>query len=132
MTNVVEALPIKAQLSLLFILLFLRFVLFWISVVNRFSNKLGVLALMYSSIGCLMSYLRDEDDNIVSVGAAAVTGAVLSSGSPQARALTVAGTTVGLSAMNYLDAVQRENSARSYARRGRLQALGQRAQAAAM
>ena len=41
MINVVEALPIRAQVSLLLTLFFLWLVLFLISVVKRFSNKLG-------------------------------------------------------------------------------------------
>ena len=41
MINVVEALPIRAQVSLLFNYSFCRFVLFLISVVKRFSSKLG-------------------------------------------------------------------------------------------
>ena len=41
MINVVEALPIRAQVSLLLTLFFLWFVLFLISVVKRFSSKLG-------------------------------------------------------------------------------------------
>jgi hypothetical protein len=43
MINVVEALPIKAQVSLLLTLLFLCFVLLFLSVVKRFSSKLGNL-----------------------------------------------------------------------------------------
>ena len=41
MINVVEALPIRAQVSLLLTLLFLWFVLFLILVVKKFSSKLG-------------------------------------------------------------------------------------------
>ena len=41
MINVVEALPIRAQVSLLLTLLFLWLVLFMLSVVKRLSNKLG-------------------------------------------------------------------------------------------
>ena len=41
MTNVVEALPIRAQVTLLLKLFFWRFVLFLMSVANIFSNKLG-------------------------------------------------------------------------------------------
>ena len=41
MINVVEALPIRAQVSLLFTLLFLWLVLFLRSTVKRFSSKLG-------------------------------------------------------------------------------------------
>ena len=43
MINVVEALPIRAQVSLLFSITLLWFVLFWISLVKRFSSKLGSL-----------------------------------------------------------------------------------------
>ena len=50
MINVVEALPIKAQVSLLLTLLFLWFVLFWISVVKRFSSKLGSLGPKCESV----------------------------------------------------------------------------------
>ena len=41
MINVVEALPIRAQVSLLFTLLFLWFILLLLLVVKKFSNKLG-------------------------------------------------------------------------------------------
>ena len=41
MINVVEALPIRAQVSLLLIIIFFGVVLFLISVVKRFSSKLG-------------------------------------------------------------------------------------------
>ena len=41
MINVVEALPIRAQVSLFLILLFLWFVLLSLSAVKRFSSKLG-------------------------------------------------------------------------------------------
>ena len=43
MINVVEALPIRAQVSLLLTLFFLWFVLFLMSVVKRCSSKLGNL-----------------------------------------------------------------------------------------
>ena len=88
---------------------------------TRVSNKFGVMALMYSTIGMMCSYVRDEDDQLTSIGVSALTGAVLSSGPPQSRALTIAGVTASMSAVNFLDSWQRENSARTYARRGRLQ-----------
>jgi hypothetical protein len=88
---------------------------------TRVSNKFGVMALMYSTIGMMCSYVRDEDDQLTSIGVSALTGAVLSSGPPQSRALTIAGVTASMSAINFLDSWQRENSARTYARRGRLQ-----------
>ena len=50
MINEVEALPIKTQVSLLLALKFLWFVLFWISVVKRFSNKFGSLGPKCESV----------------------------------------------------------------------------------
>ena len=50
MINVVEALPIKAQVSLLLTLLFLCFVLLSLSVAKRFSNKLGSLGPKCESV----------------------------------------------------------------------------------
>ena len=50
MINVVEALPIKAQVSLLLTLLFLCFVLLSSSVAKRFSNKLGSLGPKCESV----------------------------------------------------------------------------------
>jgi len=41
MINAVEALPTRAQVSLLSVLLFLWVVIFWISLVKRFSSKFG-------------------------------------------------------------------------------------------
>lgn len=90
---------------------------------TKLSNKFGVLALMYSSIGALSSYIRDEDDHITSMGVAALTGAIISRGTPQQRAVTIASTTAGLSIVNWADAYQRENSAKTYARQGRAQRL---------
>ena len=50
MINVVEALPIRAQVSLLLTLFFLWFVLLLLSVVKRFSNKLGSLGPKCESV----------------------------------------------------------------------------------
>ena len=50
MINVVEALPIKAQVSLPLTLFFLCFVLLFLSVVKRFSSKLGNLGPKCESV----------------------------------------------------------------------------------
>ena len=50
MINAVEALPTRAQVSLLLVLLFLWFVIFWISLVKRFSSKFGSLGPKCESV----------------------------------------------------------------------------------
>jgi len=38
------------------------------------ANSLGIVALMYSGIGCFMSWMRETDDDYNTIGAATVTG----------------------------------------------------------
>ena len=85
---------------------------------TKASNKLGVAALMYSTLGWLSTYAREEDDHINSVCVAAATGAILSTGVPQTRAIAAATTMGGLSFVNYLDVWNRVRTQRTYARRG--------------
>lgn len=81
------------------------------------SNRLGVAALMYSTLGWVSTYGREEDDHLNSLGVAAATGAILSSGSPQQRAIYATVTAGSLSAVNYLDVWNRVRMQQTYSRR---------------
>lgn len=43
------------------------------------ANTLGTIAVMYSGLGVLLSWLRGEDDEINTLGAATATGALYKS-----------------------------------------------------
>lgn len=85
---------------------------------TKASNRLGVAALMYSTLGWFSTYAREEDDHLNSLGVAAATGVILSTGSPQARAIYAGVTAGSLSAVNYLDVWNRVRMQQTYSRRG--------------
>ena len=85
---------------------------------TKASNRLGVAALMYSTLGWFSTYAREEDDHLNSLSVAAATGAILSNGSPQTRAMMAVGTATSLSAVNYLDVWNRIRTQRTYTKRG--------------
>ena len=85
---------------------------------TKASNRLGVAALMYSTLGWFSTYAREEDDHLNSLGVAAATGLALSHGTPQARAIGMVATAGSLSAVNYLDVWNRVRMQQTYSKRG--------------